>query len=221
MCWNATVSLNTFLFGAFGVALALLNGYEPMKLLFFMSFVTIQLIEFFLWTYLDNKRINHIVTTINFVFLILQPFASAFLLHKDRKLMYTLMIAYVFVMLVLLMFSLSKRGGLNKNVLSSSVGPNGHLLWHFMKKENLNLLQLGAYLFFFFAPMILAREYLILSVAAVTLLSSMLLFWKDSTWASMWCWISNIMVFIIVGKILFYDHVCYASQTTAQNLCTK
>ena len=58
MCWNETVSLNTFLFSFFAINFAyfnnVINGYEY---LFYYSFISMQLLEYFAWKHLNNKKI--------------------------------------------------------------------------------------------------------------------------------------------------------------------
>ena len=77
MCWNENVSLNTFLFSGFILALIIYNNsftkYKIQELnnkwvyFFIASFVFMQLIEFFIWRNIDNKFSNIIATfTTNF-----------------------------------------------------------------------------------------------------------------------------------------------------------
>ena len=72
MCWNATVSLNTFLFSIGMLCLMIYNNhYTPYKIegfniywyFFILSFCTIQLIEYFLWTHLTNKKLNYLFSS--------------------------------------------------------------------------------------------------------------------------------------------------------------
>ena len=68
MCWNAEVSLNTFLFSSFVLCLIIYNNtYTQYKIkdfnniwiyLFFVSFILMQLFEFFIWRNVDNKLYN-------------------------------------------------------------------------------------------------------------------------------------------------------------------
>ena len=72
MCWNEFVSMNTFIFGIFGLLIiAYNNKYSNYKISFFnnsyaylfmLAFILMQLIEFILWRNLDNRVINNIVS---------------------------------------------------------------------------------------------------------------------------------------------------------------
>ncbi len=65
MCWNQHVSLNTFLFSSFILILIIYNNkYTQYKIkelnnvwiyVFFFSFISMQLIEFFIWRNINNK----------------------------------------------------------------------------------------------------------------------------------------------------------------------
>ena len=68
MCWNQYVSINTFIFSIFVLILiAFNNKYSPYKVkefdsifvyIFFISFISMQLIEFFIWRNLEDKKLN-------------------------------------------------------------------------------------------------------------------------------------------------------------------
>lgn len=84
MCWNQEVSLNTFLFSAFGSLLAYFNGVIGLfHLLFFFSFISIQLVEYFTWKYLNNRKLNTILSKIALALILIQPpfSTSIFNLH--------------------------------------------------------------------------------------------------------------------------------------------
>ena len=99
MCWNEHVSLNTFIFSIFVLLLiAYNNKYTQYKIemfnnkfvyIFFASFITMQLIEFFLWRNLNNPRLNNLFSIMGSLLLIIQPIASLLIL-KDDNLKYKL-----------------------------------------------------------------------------------------------------------------------------------
>lgn len=80
--------------------MAATNGYDTYKLIFFASFVSMQLIEYFLWRYIDDKRINSIFTVLSFVLITLQPIAAILLLHENKSRMWLLLTVYLVVMSV-------------------------------------------------------------------------------------------------------------------------
>ena len=60
MCWNPEVSLRTFLIAAAASAAALHQGVASVKdVTFFMTFASMQLVEFFMWVYLDRYSETH------------------------------------------------------------------------------------------------------------------------------------------------------------------
>ena len=89
MCWNEDVSLNTFLFSGFVLLLIVYNNtYTKYKIkelnsiwvyLFFMSFIFMQLIEYFIWKNIKTKY-NHLFTVCALLILCFQPIASLMLL---------------------------------------------------------------------------------------------------------------------------------------------
>ena len=59
MCWNAKVSLNTFLFSLFGTLFAYFyNVIGKFETLYYVSVISMQLIEYFTWKNLNNHKIN-------------------------------------------------------------------------------------------------------------------------------------------------------------------
>ena len=91
MCWNAEVSLNTFVFTCFTLAFVYYNNeYTQYKLsefknkwlyIFLFLVFLIQFIEYFIWKNLKNKY-NPFFTKILFVTIYLQPIASLMLLSN-------------------------------------------------------------------------------------------------------------------------------------------
>ena len=92
MCWNEHVSLNTFLFSSFVLALIVYNNsYTKYKIqelnntwmyIFIASFVFMQLIEFFIWKNINNKFYNNAFSIIATLLLLLQPIASIMILSN-------------------------------------------------------------------------------------------------------------------------------------------
>jgi hypothetical protein len=56
MCWNAEVSLNTFLFGMISMTIVLLlNKISFITILFTSTLSLIQLMEYYAWNNINNK----------------------------------------------------------------------------------------------------------------------------------------------------------------------
>ena len=71
MCWNANVSINTYIFGLFACLFALFNNkISVMSLLFAQSWMSMQLIEYFIW----NKSFsNRLLSQIALLVILSQP----------------------------------------------------------------------------------------------------------------------------------------------------
>ena len=103
MCWNQHVSLNTFIFSLFVLLLiAYNNAYTQYKMpefnniyvyLFFLSFISIQLIEFFIWRNINDKSLNQFFSIAGMLLVTVQPIISLMML-KDETIKYILIIVY-------------------------------------------------------------------------------------------------------------------------------
>lgn len=205
MCWNQTVSINTFIIGVAAILLAYINEYKWYFLVFVFSFIVIQLLEALIWTFLDNTKMNMILTIAIFIIIIAQPFASILLLtDKNNGLRNKLWISYgVLIVGALLIILVS-----NKNIGSqfkTIVSDNGHLSWRFFNLNNIFLIE-TIYAIFFFGALLFFGNYLILAVATVTLLLSLYYSRVDKTYATMWCWTANIVSLYIIVKIILFNN---------------
>ena len=59
MCWSAEVSLQTFITTVIGLTIAYHLNYDIFVIALVFSFVFIQLIEYFIWTYIKYPRITN------------------------------------------------------------------------------------------------------------------------------------------------------------------
>ena len=74
MCWNQTISLNTFIFSLFGINFAYLNNITDIYYyIFFLSFCSIQLVEYFAWGNLNNKKTIRLLSQIGLFLVSMQP----------------------------------------------------------------------------------------------------------------------------------------------------
>lgn len=205
MCWNATVSLNTFVIGVAAIVLAYINKYKWYFLVFIFSFVVVQLLEFLLWSFLDNKVANTILSILMACVILLQPIAAILLLtDKNKDLRNKLWISYGILggAVVAFIFLMNKNVG---SYMNTVVAQNGHLSWKFFKMKYTILLEI-IYALFFFGALLLFGNYLIIAVAAVTLLLSLYYMKADKTYATMWCWTANIVSLYIIVKIMLINN---------------
>ena len=189
MCWSAEVSLQSFSIGILAIFIAYRNGLSLPTTLFCLTIVFMQLIEFFVWTYIDNKRVNFAASIAANSLLWLQPIASILTLKSQEGL--PTLLAYMG--LSLFAFLIPKDKPLEETYKMTQ-GENGHLVWHWLQKDTRTITNLLVYFIFLFGPLVYQKQWLLLTLATSTLGLSLYSFYKDNTWGSMWCWLVNYIV---------------------------
>ena len=193
MCWNAEVSLTTFLIGVIGIGVGIQSGLSLPVAFFCLTIVLMQLIEYFVWTFYSNPAVNYTASLAASGLLWLQPVASIFTLGETTT-RNGLLLAYV---------ALSAIGKAleDPNIdYSMTRAPNGHLAWNWMKQTPFTFAALGVYMVFLFTPIFLNRNVSLAALALLTLSLSLYSYWQSNTWGSMWCWIVNGIVLVAVGQ---------------------
>lgn len=196
MCWNAEVSLKTFLIGIVGIGVAAFLGMSLPVVLFCLTIVFMQLIEYIVWTYYDDEEVNYKASLAAAALLWLQPIASM-LLIPSASVKIAMLSIYTILSLV---YSLVMPNTMDKTHYSMKKAANGHLSWKFLPKEPRTYLLLAVYFFFLFMPILFTKNVDLLAIALTTLGLSVYSYWRDNTWGSMWCWIVNGIVLLAVGK---------------------
>ena len=174
MCWNEHISLNTFLFSSFVLLLiAYNNTYTQYKIeyfdsvwiyIFYVSFISMQLIEFFIWRNIDNKFYNHIFSTMAAMLLFIQPLISLMLL-PNIPLRTNLLSAYSALFIPYFTYKYIT------NNMKSQISNKGHLVW----------------LFFFLFSFYYTRSIRTIIFGIVLLVISGYNYYKDKSIGSMWC----------------------------------
>ena len=194
MCWNETVSLNTFLFSLFGVNFAyfnnVVNSYEYLS---FYSFFSIQLLEYFTWKYLNNKKINRLLSQLGLFLIFMQPILFILIPNNLNASIKTSLIAFY------LLFWVSF--GMFLNVDFSMVkAPNGHLAWNWL---NVPPLYTFIWLLFLLVVLLYIKKYILFTIHVIVFLAIYYTYYKTNTWGSLWCWISNIMAGFLIVRTFF------------------
>ena len=151
MCWNESVSLNTFLFSSFALLLIIYNNsftkYKIKELnnkwiyVFFASFILMQLVEFFIWRNINDKYYNNLFSIFAVSLLIVQPLASIMIIQ-------TIFIRNILLFIYLLLaipFSIYQFSTQN---IYTTVTKKGQLDWVFFDNSPLILLIWFSFLFF-------------------------------------------------------------------------
>jgi hypothetical protein len=206
MCWNKEVSLNTFLFSSFVLGLIMYNNaYTQYKIddfnniyvcIFFVSFISIQLVEYFIWVNVNNPFYNNIFTSLAALLLLSQPIASSMLINSEivRK-----RILYIYLLFIIL----TSFYKLNIKKINSSVSKLGHLQWNEIFINN-NLAFTFIWTFFFLFPLFYEKYNFSLIFGLLTFMITMYKFYKDKTFGSMWCWVVNsIMIYHAVYLLIY------------------
>lgn len=193
MCWNAEVSLQSFLIGIAATFVGYQNGLSIPITLFCLTIVFMQLIEYFVWSSLGNQRANFRYSVLASLLLWFQPVAS--ILTLPSKSIPSVLGSYI---------GLSFLGSMmNKEPMEESYrmykGENGHLVWNWLKKDLQTTIALLVYFVFLLGPLVVRKEWTLLTVALTTLAGSLYSFYESNTWGSMWCWFVNYMVVGVAG----------------------
>ena len=198
MCWNASVSLNTYIFGLFASSFAYFNGITNLLgFIFYQSFIIIQLIEYFIWSKtFSNKFLSQVA-----LFVILcQPVLNIIKIETLPGIIPYLLTAYFAFIIILYTIIIP----FDTIKFTSVPNKNGHLSWNWL---NWNIYIIAIWYAFLSFRWIIDKMYLSLIFVTITLIISIILFRDTNTWGSMWCWIANLISFYLV-ILVFYKNFC-------------
>lgn len=194
MCWNAEVSLQSFLIGITAIFFANQKGLSFSTTLFCLTIVFMQLIEYVVWTWYENPDVNFLASVSAASLLFLQPVASILTLPSKHVL--TLLQSYIGLSVLTLFLSsepLYERYRMFR-------AQNGHLIWNWLQKDSQTALSLVIYFAFLLGPLLLQKQWELLALTLGTLGISLYSFYRDNTWGSMWCWMVNYIVVAVCAK---------------------
>jgi len=208
MCWNEHVSLNTFSFSSFILLLILYNNtYTQYKIkefdtiwvyLFYISFISMQLIEFFIWRNIDNKFYNHIFSIMAAILIFIQPLITLMFL-SNILLRNNLIAAYLIFFIPYFIYKFIT------NDMKSRISNKGHLVWLFF---DTNMLLFVGWLFFFLFGLIYTKQFYGTLFGITLFLISSYNYFTDKTIGSMWCWIVNSIMIYYAFYLLLYLPFC-------------
>jgi len=194
MCWNQTISLNTFLFSFFGINFAYLNRVITIyDYMYYIAFVSMQLLEYFAWGNLNNKKINRLLSQIGLLIVFLQPLLLIISLTGVEYNIKAFVIALytVFMLSCLLYFPID---------FSMVKAPNGHLGWNWL---NYPLYIVLIYVFFYYILVLYSKQYVTFILYVILFIAIYYTYYKTTTWASLWCWIANIITVKLIIQTFF------------------
>lgn len=208
MCWNKDVSLNTFIFSSFVLGLIIYNNkYTQYKIdelnniyvyLFFMSFILMQLFEFFIWRNINNSLFNKIFTIMATLLLLVQPIATNMLI-SDKVVQQSLLLIYLICMIPIAVYRFMTKK------INSTVSKLGHLQWNMLLyKSKLDRVLLVLWFIFFLFPLFYEGKKYGFLFGLITLLIVSYNYYNDGTVGSMWCWVVNSIMIYYAVYLLFY-----------------
>ena len=198
MCWNASVSLNTYIFGLFASLFSYYNGYgNILSVIFYQSFIIMQLLEYFIWTKtFSNKLLSQIA-----LFVILcQPIFNIIKIETYPKAIPYLLAAYL-IFIIILYTLIIPIDTINFSTVSSK---NGHLSWKWL---NWNIYIIFIWCTFLSTRWIIDKMYMIFIVISVLLIITLILYKETNTFGSMWCWVANVISIYLIF-VVFYKDMC-------------
>ena len=198
MCWNETVSLNTFLFSFFAVNFAyfnnVINGYEY---LFYYSFISMQLLEYFAWKHLNNKKINRLLSQLGLFLIAMQPILFILIPNNLKfNIKASLITCYLLFwfgvgMFIYVDFSMVKAA-------------NGHLAWNWL---NVAPVYIFIWLLFLLVVLLYIKKYILFTIHVIVFLAIYYTYYKTKTWGSLWCWIANIIAVFLIIRTFFKSSI--------------
>ena len=207
MCWNQYVSLNTFIFSIFVLLLIAYNNkytqyktpifYNNFVYFFFLSFITMQLIEFFIWRNLYNKKLNNLLSILGALLLVIQPIASLLML-KDESLKYKLIILYSLFAFPFLIYQNYDHE------MTTVVSKSGHLEWKWNDLTGYKQIIYFLWLIVLYFSLIVNKNYIALIYVTILLAISYYSYVKDGSAGSLWCWsINSLMIYYAFNLLIW------------------
>ena len=209
MCWNAPVSLATFIIGSIMcLYLWFRNLHNDRVLSIWIFWISLmQLLEFFMWR--DMKK-HSLFSKLALINIFLQPFVlAAALFYYSKKNVYNLGEKMVLWVIIGISFIKAVAGAFyafitqkNKNWLSVK-GPHCHLIWWFMKNYN-QMPYLTRVNEFYMVPLSLAallikpfsQGLIYFSVGYISYLYTHTFYPLEN--GSLWCWVVILMGLIAI-----------------------
>jgi len=196
MCWNASVSLNTYILGLFASLFSYYNGFgNILSVIFYQSFIIMQLIEYFIWT---KAFSNKLLSQIGFFVIMCQPFLNIIKIEQLPQVIPYILAAYIIFIVILYTFIVP----LNTVNFSTVPSKNGHLSWNWL---TLNVYIIFIWYVFLSIRWIIDKDYLTLIVITTLLIITLILYKDTNTFGSMWCWIVALLSFHLIFEVFQKD----------------
>ena len=187
MCWNADVSMKSFIIGLTAIIAGALAGISTPLLLFYSTIVCMQLVEYIVWTNINDKNVIFNVSIAAVLLLWLQPIFAMLTMNNYK------MISIIAYCIIGLLYTLYDRHTLN---LQMYPGNDGHLVWNWLEGNR----GLWIYFIFLLIPVFFMVSKEMIALILLTLFASLYGYYTTNTWGSMWCWLVNGLVVLACIK---------------------
>jgi len=170
-----------------------------MKILLLMSFSLVQLFEFLLWTFLHNPDWNRILSFMLLLLVIMQPLMAILSMPETHTYKNILLLGYGAFVFLIILWSI-----MNPIRLKTSISPNGHLFWEWLQFP---IPFIAMWIILFLTPIYFNSQlkyHIGLIFSILTVGFSLYYYYREGTWASIWCWISNLIWLFVIIDILFW-----------------
>ena len=210
MCFNANISITTFIIGIAAIIIGIINNTITNTFgLFYFAVIFMQFIEFFIWIYINNKKINKYLSIIAYILLYIQILLLLFVLyHYDKQKSIIL-----FIILFIYYFITSTK---EKIKYETIIGKNGSLQWNFYNTNPFILLYL---LFCNFIIYIIYKnennkyfKFLLLSfmiLFSIFLILTLFNHYYDHVFGSIFCNYINIFSLVIIIVSIYKNYFIY------------
>ena len=194
MCWNAEVSLNTFIYGTIAAIIVLsLNKIPIRSILLVYTVSLIQLMEYFTWKNINNNELIHYLSITGAFILLLQVLLISNNNLKNKEQLFSYIFIFILTIIAFYHNFENKKFHMEK-------GENGHLKWLWADLP-VPLLISGLLLWIY--PPIKNKNYISTLFIITTLTISFYYYYKYKTWGSMWCYIGNSFWILLIMKSIY------------------
>ncbi len=201
MCWNADVSIKTYIFALIIFFLGLQYNFPLPKLIFFLVFSQMQLVEYFLWTNLNNKKNNEFYSKVGLFNICIQPIAALLMIDNFKLKIYSILIYLIFLIYFFYNYY-------NTIDFHTKIGIKGSLHWVWLPTEyNMKTAQFSfAWFFFFLLGVFLSKDLILITFVISTIIFSMYNSFLNYKFASYWCSISNLIWIYVLLYIVYQQY---------------
>jgi hypothetical protein len=156
-----------------------------------------QLIEYFTWKHLHNKKINRLLSQLGMLLVFIQPLFFILIPNNVKfNIKATLITLYVIFLVFL--------GYLIKYDYSMVKAPNGHLAWNWL---NVPVFYIFIWLTFLLVILLYAKKYILFAIHALIFLAIYYTYYKTNTWGSLWCWIANGLAVLLIIRTFYNSSI--------------